>query len=133
MPTKLSTTLNKILLMPNRTNSELINEFRHHMHSKNCSERHQNNTLQAIIGFANYLDPNVTFYQLERKEQVLAFLDTKIKSIDVDPDEKWITTWNHYLGRIKLFFRWLANKNGTDNEADWLTPQFAQIKEKKTN
>jgi integrase/recombinase XerD len=135
MPTKLSTTLNKILLVRNSTNSELINEFRHHMHSKNCSERHQNNTLQAIIGFANFLGPNVTFYQLERKEQVLAFLDTKIKSVELDPDEKWITTWNHYIGRIKLFSRWLVNRNGESNasESDWQTPKFAQIKEKKTN
>ena len=23
------------------------------------------------------------------------------------PDKKWITTWNHYLNRIRLFFRWL--------------------------
>jgi integrase/recombinase XerD len=133
MPTKLSTTLNKILVVHNRTNSELINEFRYYMISKNCSERHQNNSLQAIIGFANFLGPNVTFYQLESKEQVLAFLDTKTKSIDLDPDEKWITTWNHYLGRIKLFLRWLVNGNDTNNEADWRTPQFVQIKEKRTN
>jgi len=28
-------------------------------------------------------------------------LDTKIKSPDDDPDKRWITTWNDYLGDIK--------------------------------
>jgi integrase/recombinase XerD len=53
-----------------------------------------------------------------------------------DPDKRWITTWNDYLGRIKYFFRWLYNYD--DNRfddvqfADWQTSEFVRIKEKKT-
>jgi hypothetical protein len=35
-----------------------------------------------------------------------AFLDTKVMSREEDPDKKWITTWNHYLNGVRLFFRW---------------------------
>ena len=43
--------LSKIPSVPNRTNSRLINEFRHYMHSKNCSERHQNKLVRTLDGF----------------------------------------------------------------------------------
>ncbi|MDW0245734.1 MAG: hypothetical protein QOC38_11090, partial [Nitrososphaeraceae archaeon] len=50
---------------------------------------------------------------------------------------KWITTWNHYLNRTKLFFRWLYNwylKEGQDvnDNAEWITPEFCRIKMKTT-
>ena len=80
----------------------------------------------------------VTFYEIKKKEQIIAFLDTKIKSSEQDPDKKWITTWNHYLHRIKLFLRWLYNQRGKElrrssRQSDWKTPEFARIKGKKLN
>jgi hypothetical protein len=57
------------------------------------------------------------FYDIQRKEQITAFLDTKIKSVEDDPDRKLITTWNDYLNDIKYFFRWIYNnKNKTENK-----------------
>ena len=61
------------------------------------------------MAFANYLGAHVSFYNIEQKEQILAFLDTKKKSVEQDPDQRWITTWNHNLTRIKQFFRWVVN------------------------
>jgi ribosomal protein L11 methylase PrmA len=29
-------------------------------------------------------------------------LDTKIKSVDEDPDRKWITIWNDYLNILSI-------------------------------
>jgi integrase/recombinase XerD len=97
------------------------------------------------MAFAKFLGSDVTFYDIQRKEVITAFLDTKIKSIEEDPDKKWITTWNDYLNDIKYFFRWLYNnKKKTDDEynekeditssssSDWETPSFARIKKKKT-
>jgi hypothetical protein len=73
---------------------------------------------------------------MHSREQILCYLDTKIKSTEQDPEEKWITTWNDYLNRIKLFFRWLSNRQSTEtsdfNRSDWKTPDFVQIKEKKS-
>jgi hypothetical protein len=70
-------------------------------------------------------------------------LDTKIKSIHKYPERRWITTWNYYLQRIKLFLRWLYNIRSKeadnckrdDDIADtssWETPSFAKIREKRS-
>lgn len=60
----------------------------------------------------------------------------------LDPDKRWITTWNDYLLRIKYFFRWLYNnkiKSDKANDsnlffssAEWETPAFGNIRTKRT-
>jgi integrase/recombinase XerD len=114
----------------------IINDFYQYMKSNGCSEHHQNNSLKVTIAFANFLGAGITFYDINKKEQITAFLDTKINSSDQDPDKRWITTWNHYLHRIKLFFRWLHNQRGKESDdqslqSDWKTPDFVKIKGKK--
>src|SRR5919199_195931 len=141
MPSKLTTTINKIALLQNTTNSALINEFHQYMKSNGASERHQNNNLKAVIAFANFLGTDTTFLDVQLKEHITSFLDTKIKNVEEDPDKKWITTWNDYLHRIKQFFRWLYNQKKKDVEPkgllkgenltqqDWETPSFVRIRE----
>src|SRR5437016_341684 len=109
MPVKLSTTVNKISLIGNSTNVALIQDFYEYLKNTSASEKHINNNLKAIMNFANHIDPNATFFDIKRTEQIIKFLDTKIKTIEEDPDARWITTWNHYLSHIKYFFRWLYN------------------------
>src|SRR5215218_3379985 len=105
MPVRLSTTVNKIASLPNSTNAALVTELYEQMKNNGASESHTNNTLKTNMAFAQFLGSDVTFYDVKRKEQITAFLDTKIKSIQEDPDKKWITTWNDYLNDIKYFFR----------------------------
>ena len=110
MPTSLSTTVKHIYdRVPNSVNSKLMEDFHSYMKDNTTSERHQNNNLKAIIAFAGFLGSETTFYQISSKEQITKFLDTKIRSNSEDPDQRWITTWNDYLVRIKHFFRWLHN------------------------
>ena len=73
-----------------------------------------------------------------KKNHVSSFLSTNIKDISIDPDKSWITTWNHFLNRMRLFFRWLCNMNklsignygvndACNNERpieDWSSPDF---------
>ena len=73
-----------------------------------------------------------SFYEIKTKEQVLEFLDTKIKSYNEDPDKRWITTWNNYLNRIRLFYRWLLNHSNCLENENWETPEFVKIKNKKS-
>ena len=82
-----------------------------YMKNNGSSERHQNNTLIVMIKFSKYFDSNTAFYDINKKEQILSFLDTKIKDSSNDPEKRWITSWNHYLTRMKLFFRSLYNKD----------------------
>jgi hypothetical protein len=51
-----------------------------------ASESHTKNSLKTNMAFAKFLGPDVTFYDVKRKEQITAFLDKKIKSIEEDPD-----------------------------------------------
>jgi integrase/recombinase XerD len=140
MPAKLTTTINKIQSVRNQTNSDIINEFYQYMKNNDSSVHHKNNNLKVVIAFASFLGPDITFHDIKKKEQVLSFLNTKIKNSDQDPEKRWITTWNHYLNRIRLFFRWLYNYRSKeelldDNEittCEWETPEFVKIKVKKT-
>jgi hypothetical protein len=139
MPVKLSTTVKNISLVPNPTNATLLYEFYEYMHSNGISENYQNGNLKILIFFARSLGPHVDFNSINKKEQILVFLNTRIKDPAADPDKRWIRTWNDYLQRIKYFFRWLLNyKQKTSNgdeilpNSEWTTPTFAQIKEERT-
>ncbi|MGE5863010.1 MAG: hypothetical protein ACM31H_04495 [Nitrososphaerales archaeon] len=61
-------------------------------------------------------------------------MQTKIKSIEEDPDKCWITTWNDCLLRIKYFFRLTYSCEDKDINnipfSDWETPGFVIIKKK---
>jgi hypothetical protein len=133
MVAKLSTTINKIQRLPNSSNSKIINDFLLYMKGNGSSERHQNNNLNVMIEYAIFLGPNITFYNVNKKEQILSFLDTKIKDSVKDPEKRWITSWNHYLVRIKLFFRWLYNKYKEIDKEYWETSLKENLKILNTN
>ena len=80
MPTKLTATISKIASLPNSVNSELVNDFYEYMKSNGASERHQNNNLKVMIAYTRFLGTDVSFYDVRKKEQIIAFLDTKIKN-----------------------------------------------------
>jgi hypothetical protein len=63
-----------------------------------------------MIYFARFLGHGTDFHSVQKKDQVLSFLNTRIKGTEIDPEKRWIRTWNDYLQRIKYFFRWLYNK-----------------------
>jgi integrase/recombinase XerD len=140
MPVRLSTTLSKISSVPNPTNASLLDELYTFMQTTGASESHCNNTLKTAIAFANFLGPTESFHDIVAKDKIVAYLDTKMKNSVIDPEKRWITTWNDYLGDLKYLFRWLHNyelkisqglePNSTPSE--WETPEFVQIRKKKT-
>jgi len=137
MPTKLATTIEKIAGLPNKENSNKIKRFHEFMKSNGASERHQNNNLKSVISFANFLGPGMNFRDVSNTNQIMSFLNTKIKSPQDDPEKRWITTWNDYMHRIKHFLRWLHNmeinkSDGMIPMEEWNTPTFLKIKEKRT-
>ena len=85
-----------------------------------------------MIGFGIFLGAEKPFHDVKTKQQILAFVDTRVKTHDEDLDKKWITTWNNYLNRMKLFYRWLFN-HSNDIEYEYSeTPEFFKIKTKKS-
>jgi integrase/recombinase XerD len=140
MPVKLSTTLQNISTLQNQKNALLIKGFYKYFGSIGTSENYQNQNLKALINYAKFLGPSIDFYKIKKKDEVISFLDTKIKDSGIDLDKKWIRTWNDYLQRLKYFFRWLYNeKERKDKDldtilpSDWLTAGFVKIIEKRTN
>lgn len=139
MAITLTTTLNKINCLLNVANSRIIKDFYEYMKANGTSENYQNQNIKAMIVFANYLGSDINFLDIRSKQPIMAFLDTRIKNIDIDPDKRWITTWNDYLWRIKYFLRWLHNHKDREQkgieplqQSDWVTPLFVNIKKKKT-
>ena len=94
MPARLLTTIGSISSIPNSANSTLVHDFYQNMKSIGTSESYQNGNIKIIIYFARFLGPTTDFYSIDKKEQILAFLDTRIKDTEIDPDKIWIRTWN---------------------------------------
>jgi len=88
MAMKLSTTLTHITTVPNSRNSKVISEFYNYLKSIGTSENYHNQNLKAIINYAKFLGIEITFYDIQKREQIVTFLDTKIKNNDIDPDKK---------------------------------------------
>jgi hypothetical protein len=51
------------------------------MQEKGSSDNHQVNNLKVVIDFANFLGPDITFYEVSRKEEIISFLNRKIKAL----------------------------------------------------
>ena len=135
MPVKLSTTVDNIdKKITNPANREMIFRFYEYLESIDTSENYQNGILKAILNFCEFVGIDKYLLEIKQKEQIVMFLDSKRKSVVLDSEQKWITTWKDYLWRIKYFFRWLynfiqENKNDID---EWIIPDFIHIRKKKT-
>jgi hypothetical protein len=135
LPVKLSTSLENVRNnISNAANRELILRFYEYLKSLDTSENYQNGILKAVLNFCEFIGQDKYLLQIKDKEQILRFLDSKKKSIDLDSEQKWITTWNDYLWRIKYFFRRSYNliQKNNNNIDEWITPEFVNIKKKKT-
>lgn len=54
MPAKLTTTINKIQLVSNKTNAAIIQEFYEYKKNSDVSVHHLNNNLKVVIAFTNF-------------------------------------------------------------------------------
>jgi integrase/recombinase XerD len=124
------------LLLGNLTN-RVNPRFYNYLKTNNASKSYPNQNIKALINFAKLSSPNGDFYQISKKEEKLAYLNTKIKSKEDNPDGKWMRTWNDYLQRIKYFIRWIYNEKqridknlGEIEPSDWKIPTIVKIKNK---
>lgn len=87
MPVKLSTTttISKIESLSNSVNSSLISELCDYMKKNGLSESHINNTLKTNMLFSEFLGGDVSFYDVKRREQIISFIDSKIKNPELEP------------------------------------------------
>ena len=78
MPTKLKDTLEKVMKLDNKSNSDLLLEFYEYLRAARTSERYQSDILKVLIKFSEFIDDNLMI--VEKKEQVIAFLNTKLRN-----------------------------------------------------
>jgi hypothetical protein len=76
MPFKISTIIGKIQNLPNSKNIEIVNDFLEYMRNNSSSEPHQNNNLKVVIAFGNFIGNDNSFLDINKKEQILDFLNT---------------------------------------------------------
>lgn len=130
MPLTLKAVVCRIPSVPNPDNAALLTEFFHYKESSGNRARQIKNSLYSPMLFAQHLGASKTFFDVSKKNEIIEFLNTRKKLLEIDPDERWITTWNDYLNRIKHFYRWLYNQHGKEdltNPAEWETPAFCNI------
>lgn len=140
MPTSLPRLLAVLQDMERKSSadSSLIGEFLTYMKDNQKSEAYIKNNIKAIINFAQWLQaryPGTTLFNVNSRDIIRKFLDSKRN--ETDPDQKWITTWNDYSDRIKVFYRWIHNVRLKDDSSqlpieEWQTPQFLRIKHLKS-
>jgi hypothetical protein len=94
MTAKLETVLDKVSWIANPVNSSLIQEFYQYIVDSRKSDSYKKNNLKALVLFSHELPPDVTFYDIHKREKILEFLNKRIKPKSDGPNEKWITIWN---------------------------------------
>ncbi len=111
---RLENVLQQIETIEDNLNKTLIQEFSKYLISKDTSASYQRNCIKIMLMFAAFLqsrkkEEKTNLSQVTSIDDIIAFLDTRRKTKDEDPEQKWITTWNDYLWRIKIFYRWYYN------------------------
>jgi integrase/recombinase XerD len=136
MTVSLSTTLKKLESVSN-ANRVILRSFYEYMLSKDHkSEHHIISSLTLLISLDKFYGPDIPFTSINSKEQILTFLnhqyvarEGKWVERERDVEGRYITSFNLYLGLLRVFFRWLFNRDKPDE--DWETPAFLKIKHKK--
>jgi integrase/recombinase XerD len=139
MPQKLETVLKHLEEIGNNVNRELIKDYYRYLVSRDTSTNYQKDNIKLIHMFAKFIGDFKTLYEIKDQGTIVAFLDTRRKNKEEDPEQRWTTTWNDYLWRLKMFYRWLYNSKMKgdnhqeyDNISNWITPDVVNINKKKT-
>ena len=53
----------------NQINKQIIKDFYEYLQRIDTSENYQNGPLKVLIRYAEYIGKNLTFYQIQQKEQ----------------------------------------------------------------
>jgi hypothetical protein len=86
MSTRIPTLLAKIDSLPNRENAAIILDFYEYMQDRGPSENHIINNIKVNLDLASFLGL-LRYQDIDKKEQILSFLNLKIKDSNLDPEK----------------------------------------------
>jgi hypothetical protein len=89
---KLETVLKHVEEINNDVNRQLIKDYHRYIIVRDTGTNYQKDNVKLIYMFAKFLKESKTFYDEKDYETILAFLDTRRKNKEEDPEQKWITT-----------------------------------------
>lgn len=69
--------------------------------------------IKILVWLSNHFGDRVSFKQL-KKENILEYFNGLRKSLEDDPAQKWIGSYNHRQIILMKFFKWLYNQNESD-------------------
>ncbi len=95
MPQKLETVLKHVEEISNDVNRRLIKDYHRYLISRDTSTNYQKDNVKLIYMFAKFIGESKTLHNIRDNEIIVAFLNTKIKSKEEDPEEKWINLFYH--------------------------------------
>ncbi len=130
--------INKIHSLENKQNITILIDYHNYLINKGIVTSSQLNNIKPVYYFARDYLGNRNFIDVKQKIEIITFLNTRVKHDDLE--KKYITTWNHYLTKIVIFYRWFYNVyvNGIDATDDskgheyWTTPEFVRIRQKQS-
>ena len=114
MPQKLETVLKHVEEISNNVNRQLIKDYHKYLVSRDTSTNYQKDNIKLIHMFAKFIGDSKTLHDIKDQETIVSFLDTRRKNKEEDPEQRWTATWNDYLWRLKMFYRWLYKLSGQE-------------------
>jgi integrase len=69
--------------------------------------------VKSLLWLSRYLNDDKPFEQMT-KQDILGYLNSLRKPTSIDPQQKWIGSYNNRLRYYAKFFKWLYNKEESD-------------------
>jgi hypothetical protein len=82
MPFTLQTLTKKIEHVANPVNRSVVNQFYDYMTERDLSKNHKINNLKVVMSYADYLGPQTTFHNINKKEQIILLSDVDHRHIE---------------------------------------------------
>jgi hypothetical protein len=93
--------LTKIQSAANSVNGSLLLNLYEYMKNNGSSDSRINNTLKTNSLFAHFLGPEVSFYDVTKKNQITLFLDTKMKSAEEGTEGSSFSSFRLFVPKIQ--------------------------------
>lgn len=91
---RLENVLKQIDYVENKVNQDLLNEFSKYLILNDASANYQRNCIKIILMFTEFINEQkgLNIAQIDSSDNIILFLDSRKRSREQDPDQKWITT-----------------------------------------
>jgi integrase len=84
--------------------------------------------IKVLTWLSKYFQHKKSFKSLN-KQDILQYLNTLRKPVSIDPDQRWVGTYNNRVLVLNKFFRWLYNPDEPDFRKRTTPPCMSGVKQ----